>query len=326
MQIIAICFCFILLTVSSVYAENTITYYRDGSVLQLEAAAAKGVVTVPLPAGIIENSLSVIPFPGTAILDVEMRKLEQGGKSDKAIDELRERKLRLEDRLLALEKREAIFTSAAKTQSGKAPRKTKANPDPMQTIRQGTDFAIAQLESVYTARRKTMQEIHKIDASLVSVGRSVGKSENLVRIVVAPAQGRIRLRYATTERGWQPQYNLDLKGDGTARLQLSAQLSSSMRGFQTRVSMMSLADGLGIESFPARSGSVVLALYNLPVSEDKIMEGVFNGFSGKLTNSTPHYLMSGNLNLLRSGSYLGSFRFEGISSGRSKVISFGRRH
>lgn len=325
MQIITLSFTFLLFAVSLVYAENTVIYYRDGAVMQLEAGAAKGVVTIPLPTGIIENSLSVIPFPGTTILNVEVTKLEQEGKSEKIIDQLRERKLRLEDRLLALEKREAIYTSAAKTQSGKAPRKTKANPDPMQAIRQGTDFAIAQLESVYTARRKTMQEIQKIDASLASAGRDVSKAENLARIVVAPAQGRIKLRYATTERGWQPQYNLHLKGDGTARLQLSAQLSSSMRGFQTRVSMMSLADGLGVESFPVRSGSAVLALYNLPISEDKIMEGVYNGFSGKLTNSTPNYLMTGNLNLLRSGSYLGSLRFEGISSGRSKAIRFGKR-
>jgi hypothetical protein len=66
------------------------------------------------------------------------------GKGEKELDTLLEQRNRLGDRLQALETREEIFKSATKSQSGKAPRKTRANPDPMLTIRQGTEFAIAQ--------------------------------------------------------------------------------------------------------------------------------------------------------------------------------------
>ncbi len=59
----------------------------------------------------------------------------------------------LGDRLKALNAREAIFKSAAKSQSGKAPRKSKTNTEPLTAVRQGTEFAIAQLENVYHARR-----------------------------------------------------------------------------------------------------------------------------------------------------------------------------
>ena len=70
--------------------------------------------------------------------------------------------------LQALATREEIFKSAAKSQGGKAPRKSKANPDPMQAIRQGTEFAIAQLEAVYTSRRRTEQEIRRIDSRIAA--------------------------------------------------------------------------------------------------------------------------------------------------------------
>jgi hypothetical protein len=127
----------------------------------------------------------------------------------------------MEDRLQALETREAIFTSAAKA------RKSKANPDPMQAIRQGTDFAIAQLEADYTARRRTAQEIRNIDALLSAAGKGGRSAAGSVRITVAPAHGRLMLRYATLERGWQPHYNLQLAGDGTAILVLSARVTGS---------------------------------------------------------------------------------------------------
>lgn len=319
-----ICLFLVIFLASSVSAENKITFYRDGALLQQEASAIKGTIDISLPPGLLEHTLKIIPAPGTKILTVETRKTATGSIIDKEQEMLAEQRRRLEDRLQALETREAIFTSAAKAQSGKAPRKSKTNPDPMQRIRQGTDYAIAQLEAVYTARRKTTQEIQRIGARLVSAAKSSRSAGSSVRITVTPPLGRVTLRYATGEQGWQPQYNLHPAGDGTARLQLSARTTGDGRGRQVRVSTGSLAESTSAASFPIQIGGTVLAAYLLPMTDERYAEGIFNSFSGMITNSTPQYLPPGESGLYRDGTYLGKFRFDGLSSGRSRVISLGK--
>lgn len=318
------CLCLIAFSAISASAENKITFYRDGALLQQEVDAVKGVIDIPLAAGALEHTLTITPAPGATILGVETYKAGSGNTSGKGAETLTEQRLRLEDRLQALETREAIFISAAKAQGGKAPRKTKTNPEPMQAIRQGTDFAIAQLEAVYTARRKAMQEIRKIDARLATAGKNSRSTGSSLRITVTPPRSRVTLRYATAESGWQPQYNLHLTGDGSAMLQLSAQITGNGRGFQTRVSPGSLAENAGAEIFPSRSGRAVLASYRLPITEERSIEGIFNHFSAVITNSSVHYLPPGESGLFRNGAYLGRFRFEGLSSGRSRAISLGK--
>lgn len=324
MRIELTCLCLIVFYASSASAENTITFYRDGALLQQEAGAVKGVIDIPLAAGVLEHTLTIVPARGTTILGVETRKTGSADTSDKELEALAEQRRRMEDRLQALETREAIFTSAAKSQSGKAPRKTKTNPDPMQAIRQGTDFAIAQLEAVYTARRKTTQEIRKIDARLATARKNSRLAESSVRVAVTPPRGKVTLHYATTERGWQPQYNLHLAGDGKARMQFSARITGSGRGHKVRVSSGSLAESATAETLPVQSDSAVLASYRLTITEERYTEGIFNRFSGMITNSSSHYLPPGESGLFRSGAYLGKFIFDGLSSGRSRAISLGK--
>ena len=117
-----ICLCLLVISASSVSAEDRITFYRDGALFQQEISAVKGVISASLPAGLLEQSLTVVPAPGTTIIGVETYKTASDNKIDKELETLTEQRRRLEDRLLALETREAIFTSAAKSQSGKAPR------------------------------------------------------------------------------------------------------------------------------------------------------------------------------------------------------------
>lgn len=315
------CLYLTILSASAVFAADSITFYRNGALLQQKAGAVKGVIEVPLAAGLLEHSLTVVPASGTTILDVETRKTEAGTTLDKELEALTEQRRRLDDRLQALETREAIFTSAAKSQGGKAPRKTKTNPEPIQSIRQGTDFAIAQLEAVYTARRKTVQEIQKIDSRLATTRKGRGLTENSVRITVTPLRGTVTLNYATSERGWQPQYNMHLMGDGTVRVQLSARITGNTGAHQVRVSSGLLEESDRSEVFPATTGSAVLATYRLPVTEERSIEGIFNRFSGTITNTSTQYLPPGDTGLFRTGAYIGRFSFEGISSGRNRVIS-----
>ncbi|HIJ87331.1 MAG TPA: hypothetical protein HPP97_06535 [Desulfuromonadales bacterium] len=324
MHIKRICLFLTVTLASPAFAANSITFYRDGALLQQEAVAQKGVIDLPLSADVLEHTLTVVPAAGTSIIDVETVRKETGENTEKELEAMIEQRRKLEDRLQALDAREAIFTTAAKSQSGKAPRKTKANPDPMQAIRQGTDFAIAQLEAVYTARRKTTLEIKKVDARIAASRKSTRLSTTSLKIGVSPHNGNVTIRYATAERGWQAHYNLFTEKNGTARLQLSARIKGAPHGYQVRISPGLLAEYTSAEIVPVQAGSVVIANYRLPVADEHSSEGIYYNFSGRLTNSTPHYLPPGESGLYRDGAYRGKFKFEGISSGRSRVISFGK--
>ena len=325
MPIQTICLLFILLSSAAASAGSTATYYNDGTIVVREAVATKGVVEVPIAAGLLDNTLKVDPAVGTYIVRVEISPARAGSKSDKELEALVEQCQRLEDRLRALATREEIFKSAAKSQSGKAPRKTKSNPDPIQAIRQGTDFAIAQLETVFTARRKTEQEMKKIDARIAVARKGARSGESSARITVTPARGMVKIRYATSERGWLPSYDMHLAGDGFAKLQFSAQVVGNFGGYTLRVSPGSLTESRTAPTFPVtQSGSATLANYRFPVSEELHGDGIYNSFSGRLTNTSTQHLPAGEAGLYKSGSYMGRFRFEGLSSGQSKLISLGK--
>lgn len=304
-------------------AGNSITFYRDGAIIERDASALKGVAEVPLEPGLLEGTLKVVPAAGSTILGVEINTPRQDSKSSRELEGLIEQRQRLEDRLLALATREEIFKAAAKSQSGKAPRKTKANPDPMQTIRQGTDFAIAQLEAVYTTRRKTAQEIKKVENRIAVLKRGGKSGGGTVRISVSPPRGRLTVRYATSETGWQPWYDLHLNGSGVARLQLSAKMKVNYGGYRQLVSAESLMDAATAVSFPVQSSNIKMAEFQLPITEEHFDGGIYNRFSGRLGNTGAQYLPPGETGLFRSGTYLGRFRFEGLSSGRNRLISSG---
>jgi hypothetical protein len=322
-RFIPICLCLIVAASGQASAENSITFYRDGALIRQEAVAVKGALEIPLATDLLERTLTVIPAAGTTILGVETRKNSSGG-GGKELETLAEQRRRLEDRLQALDTREAIFTAAAKAQSGKAPRKTKANPDPMQAIRQGTDFAIDQLEAVYTARRKTTQELRKLYDRLAAARKGNRTTGSSLLVTVTPPRGAVTVRYATTESGWQPRYNLYLADGKQARMQLSAQITGNGHGYRVQVSSGSLAESTGAETLtPLTGGKALLATYLLPLTEERSAKGVFNRFSAMITNSGSQYLPPGETGLFRNGSYVGSFRFEGLSSGRGRVVSMG---
>lgn len=305
-------------------ADNSMTLYSDGSVVVKDATAIKGMIEAPLAAGLLDGTLKVEPANGTTLLNVEMLSAHLDKRSEKELESLTEQSQRLQDRLRALDTREEIFKSAAKSQSGKAPRKTKSNPDPMQAIRQGTDYAIAQLETVYTTRRKTEQEIKKIDARIALVRKNARPGGSYARITVTPANGRVTIRYATSERGWLPHYNMYIAGDGFARLQFSARIVGNFGGHLLRISPGNLTESGTAPTFPVTSKGVAeLADYRFPLSEESFGGGIYNNFSGRLTNTSTQHLPSGEAVLYKSGVYLGKFRFEGFSSGRSRIVSMG---
>lgn len=325
MLIKLICLLFIIFSAVAASAGGSMTCYSDGIIVVREAEAIKGVIEVVLPPGLMDDTLKVEPAAGTVITNVDITQASIDSRSEKEILVLTEQRQRMEDRLLALTTREEIFKAAAKSQSGKAPRKTKANPDPLQTIRQGTDFAIAQLETVYTTRRKTEQEMKKIDARIAVVRKNARVGESSARVTVTPARGRVTIRYAFSEKGWKPYYDIHLAGDGFAGVKFSARMVGSFDGYLLRVSPGSLSEIATAGIVPVKQGgSATLGSYRFPLSEERYGDGIYNSFSGRVTNTSTQHLPPGEAKIYRSGAYLGKFVFKGLSSGRSGVISMAK--
>lgn len=317
----------LLLILSAVIASaDSITFYRDGAIIERGMSGIKGSVELPLRPGFIKGTLQVLPAGGTSILTVDINSLPSGDYDKKELDTLLEAIRQQEDRLQALDTREKIFTASAKSQSGKTPRKSKSNPDPLKGIRQGTDFAIARLEAVYDAKRKAKLDIKRLNARIVAIKKQAGAQKNIARIKITPVYGKVTVRYATTEVGWQPQYDLRLAKNGSAELQLFAHLTGTgFSGGHIKVSDTALADSAIAKAFLATRGSrTLLATYKLPIAEEQFDGGIYNRFSGRITNRTTGYLQPGDSTLYKNGVYRGNFRFEGLSSGRSRIIAVGK--
>lgn len=304
---------------------KSVTYYTDGALVEYGATASKGLIEVPLLSGLIAGSVRVKPVGGSTIVGVEVLPARKNGeKTEKELTALLEQKERLGDRLRALAIREEIFTSAAKSQSGKAPRKTKTNPDPLQTIRQGTEFAIAQLEAVYTARRKTELEIKKLDGKLAAARKTTRDGDFFTRIKVIPAQGKVELRYAIAPQPWAPRYDIHLNAGESARVQLSGQFQDNYPGYQQRAALAPLSESAGASTVTVQPGGVTTLLsYSLAVTNESFGAGVLAPFTFELKNSERVHLPAGQATIYRKGEYFGTVHFEGISSGRSRKITAG---
>lgn len=306
-------------------AGRSVTFFSDGVVVELKAVAVRGVAEIPLPAGMLAGTLRIRPEKGTSIQHVDTQPLRRDVRGEKELDALIEQKSRLDDRLGALATREGIFTAAAKSQSGKAPRKTKSNPDPMQSIRRGTDFAIAQLETVYTARRKAEQEIRRIDARIAAM-RKGGKGAGSVALVaVSPGNGRVSARFAVGGAGWTPRYDIRIDKGGSALVTLYGHVPAFPGGYQLRLSPASLAGAAGESPIvlPAAAQRARLAAYRMTTGEEYWGNGPLPTFAFMLKNSTGAYLPAGEAAFFRAGEYWGTVRFAGMSSGRSAMISSG---
>ncbi|KAA0893311.1 hypothetical protein [Oryzomonas rubra] len=324
MKIILSAIILLLIIVAEAGAANrSVTFFSDGAVVELTGVAARGVVEIPLPPGTREDTVRIRPERGTSIQRVDILPLRRDTRGEKELASLIEQRNRLEDRLGTLATREEIFKSAAKSQSSKAPRKTKSNPDPMQSIRQGTDFAITQLEAVYTARRRAEQEIRRIDARIATARKAGAGEDRVARVIVSPRNGRVTARFAMGKAGWTPCYDIRSNGGGNARVTLYGQVPGFFAGYQIRVSPTSLAGAAAERSsvLPAAGQRARLAEYRMATEEEYFGSGPLPSFSFTLKNATGADLPAGEAAIYRTGEYWGAIRFTGISSGRSARLA-----
>lgn len=312
---------FLVASTSSEAAQRELTVFSDGALIEIEAVAVKGIAELALPMPIRDSSLRVKPVGNASIEQVALLPFKMPEKIQRELDQLTEQKERLEDRLKALDTKEGIFEAAAKSQSSKAPRKTKTNPDPLASVRQGTDFAIAQLEAVFTARRRAEQELKRIGNRIDQLTRDAVGGPT-ARVAVSPANGRVRIAALLAGNGWQPRYELRLDGSGTARLTQLALAGTPPAGYSARVTPAALSDGMPQGTTPLLLGKATpLTSWLLPVTRQQVTSAPLTSFSLTLHNTSGHALPAGEVVVYHQGEFLGTVTLATTAADGSLTIS-----
>jgi len=307
-------------------SARTITYYLDGAKVEYEAKAKRGFLEVKLPAVTVANSLRVKPLDGGSITRVEIMPVKPDAKTAKEMAGLVERKNILKDRLKALDTKEEIFKAAAKSQSGRAVRKTKTNPEPMVNIRKGTEFAIAQLESVYTVRRRTENELAALEPRIESLQKESGSGCSVGKVWLTGNMGRVHITYLLSERKWLPMYNFSLDGTGLLHAVIRADYPVADGATSVFVVPLLLADDAAGSGVPLavseRFGKV--AEYRIPLEKEEFARSPVPSLAFSFKTPANTFLPAGVAACYRQGEFLGNVNFTGCRPNESKTLTFGK--
>ncbi|NMC74485.1 MAG: hypothetical protein GYA56_09060 [Geobacteraceae bacterium] len=306
-------------------AESLILFL-DGARIEKEFVARKGYLEAPLPAKALPDSLRVRPVGDVSVLRVQVAPIPPERRHDKEFAALEERRASLLDRVKVLEEREALFKAAVKSQSSRALRRTKNNPDPLETARKGTNFALAQMESAHAARRKAEKELSGVEARLAAV-RKESDAGSAARIWLSRADGRVRVSCLVSGISWTPWYDFRLTGSGSAETIMRAKLPSSVRSASVSVVPLSLADAFDADPvlYPVSADLASIASFRLPLTQESLTRGPVPFLSFTISNSSGKTLPEGEACGYWQGEYLGRTHFKGCRAGESLAMVIGRQ-
>jgi len=304
-------------------AARNLTLYLDGALVEQQESAIKGHIEFSLPAAATPESLRIRPAGGVSIVRVLVTPRMPAKSIARELALLAEREELLHDRLKALSVREEIFKSAAKSQSAKAPRRTRTNPEPLATIRQGTDYAIAQLEAVYQAKRKAERELTQLAERRSRLQKDEAGGGFVVKVRVTPATGKVTASWLQTDRLWTPSYQLRVTAPGEGVLALHASGVTLGKG-ETAAVRLSRVQTAASSGFIYEGEAV--SLQTVPVRHDRLLGGEPHApLSLSLVNSSGINLPAGETACYQNGAYMGKGKFPGADAGMSaEIICNGR--
>jgi len=325
MRTLAVAFVLLVNAVHAWGGGESAVLYLDGARLEYQAVARKGYLEMPLPADMLPNSLRVSPLGACTVLRVEEAAAPAGRKADSARTALTERRAALSDRLAALRAREEIFRAAAKSQSGRAPRKTKTNPDPMEVIRKGTDFAVARLDAARVASSRVERELAATDEKLAALEKRA-PAGRVARIWLSSDRGRVRISCLVSGLRWVPRYDFRLSGDGSARIELRAGIPKATPSAALSVVPATLADAYGSDRAPEPVSSELdlIASFKVALTMEELVNGPVPSLSFGFANSSGTTLPAGEAFGYWRGEYLGKSGFETCGPGVIRSLAFGR--
>jgi hypothetical protein len=322
MRIIAVTVVLLLAGGQALAARSSAVLFLDGARIEQELTVAKGYGELALPAGMRAGSLRVRPVAPGAIDRVEVVALPASAKGGRERQRLAERRDRLAARLKALDTREEIFTTAAKSQSGKAPRRTKTNPEPLANIRRGTDFALGQLEECYRERHQAEKELAEVEARLSAIAKGEGAGRNLARIWLSGKTGRVTVSYLRDDLGWKPRYDFRLGPDH----QLAVTEHAILPRIEGEGELAVVAANLSASPTGASrlSGDARVSDHRFPAERVTVAAAPQTSVSFAFRNQASVRLPPGEASCYRDGEYLGTVAFAGLSPGETAEVVCGR--
>jgi len=327
MRTLFVAFMLVMSSVPARGAGESVVLFLDGARLEYEVVARKGYLEAPLPATMLPNTLRVMPAGSCEVLRVEVAHLPRGRKAARELAALEERKIVLSDRLKALEQKEEVFRAAAKSQSSRAPRKTKSNPDPLEAVRKGSDFALSRLDSVHIAQRKTERECAAVEAKLTALGKGNDTpSGGVAKVWLSKDNGKARITCLVSDLKWTPYYDFRLSGNGYAETSLRAGIPSEARTGSVAVVPLTLADagGADIAPIPIHSDLDRIDSFRFALAREELVRGPVSVLSFTFGNSSGKSLPPGEAYAYWKGEYLGKSRFDPCGANGTRSLVFGR--
>lgn len=322
LQTVALAVLLALVPLPALAARN-LTLCLDGALVEQQESARQGYVELALPAVAVAESLRIRPGKGVVISRVLTVPREPSRSIAKELATLTEREEQLHDRLKALSVREEIFKAAARSQSAKAPRRSRTNPEPLATIRQGTDYAIAQLEAVYQSKRKAEKELARIAERRSRLQKEEAVGGLVAKVWLTPANGKIIASWQQPDRLWTPAYQLRVNGPAEAQLALYATGVNPGRGEKVMLQLSRLQ--AGSTAALAYAGESV-PVQNIPL---KIVSPQGGATQSQLVltvvNTSGTSLPAGDTACFQNGVYMGKGMFPGADAGKTaEIICNGR--
>ncbi|MRR33853.1 DUF4140 domain-containing protein [bacterium] len=325
MKTFLVAFMLVMSSVSARGAGESVVLFLDGARLEYDVVARQGYLETPLPATMLPNTLRVRPVGACEVLRVEVAHLPRARKAARELAALEERKIVLTDRLKALEQKEEIFRAAAKSQSSRAPRKTKSNPDPLEAVRKGSDFALSRLESVHAVLRKTERECAAVEAKLSALDKDTSSS-GVAKVWLSKDNGKARITCLVSDLRWTPYYDFRLSGNGYAETSLRAGIPSKARTGSVAVVPLTLADagGADIAPTPIHSDLDRIDSFRFALAREELVRGPVSVLSFTFGNTAGKSLPPGEAFAYWKGEYLGKSRFDPCSVNGTRSLEFGR--
>jgi len=327
MRLLFTAFLVLFWSLSAMASDERRILFLDGARIEREITATKGFIEVPLPAAMLPDSLRIKPLGRAQVRWVEIVPDSGKGLYAEQVNSMEERRNILLDRLKTLDMREEIFKAAAKSQSGRALRKTKTNPDPLGSLRSGTRYALTQLDEIAAARRQTRVSLAEIEARIATLTKQPAPGK-VARILISQPNGKVSVAYLVTNLKWTPRYDVRLSGDGYTELALCAKMPAGSRNVSTAVVPLPLVESYGTEihPYPVSAGITSIAAFKLPLVKEELIKGAVPYLSLVFDNTSAQYFPAGEASGYWGGEYLGDATFAGCLPGKSLALQFGKRH
>jgi hypothetical protein len=302
-------------------AERKTTLYLDGAVVENSFPAVNGIVQVSLSEECRIETLRIRADKDSVIKKIETSKLQPDNKINKEIASLEKQREQLQSRLELIDTKEDIFIAAAKSQSRKSLKKTKNNPEPLSSVRQGTDFALSRLDSLNLTKQNSEKELKALDSKL----SALKKSKTFVKVWLDNPKGSANISCIYNTKSWTPVYVLTKKADNTIQFSITAGKIIHEKNEEVAVVMSKTADSETLPVWRYNDSFVPFQEFNFTLDGESVTSKV--PFTSILTmrNSSGFHLPAGKLVCYENGEYLGVVDFKGAAKDEIMKLQCGSR-